>query len=157
MPGDVFAALIRPYLAKVASEREARLAGRTVDADFALRQAMVYEIALDLAARSEGKIGVEALRAACGSGELELADIAESPLSKLLGDARRALWAELAAAGRPEATAESLLQHAPGIDLTTEPAETLAGGKDLLAQKLALQARHEEAAKAQVEWEGGRV
>ncbi len=153
--GIVFAALIEPYLVKLASEREARLAGRVVEADFALRQATVYEIALDLAAGSNGEIGMEALRSACASGKLSLEDVAESPLSKLLGDARRALWAELAAPHRPDKTGEKLLQYDPATGLVIEPAELIEGGKNLLAQKLALQERHEEAARAQVAWEAG--
>ena len=151
--GEVFTALLRPYLAKVSAERKARLAGRVVDADFALRQATVYEIALDLAARSNGEIGMGALRSACQSGEFTLADIAQSPLSKLLGDARRALWTELAAPARPDGVDAELLDHSASGGLTTEPAELLTGGKDLLAQQLAQQQRHEDAAKAQVAWE----
>jgi hypothetical protein len=154
---EVFTALLKPYLAKVAAEREARLAGRVVDADFALRQATVYEIALDLAARSNGEIGMEALRSACQSGELTLADIAQSPLSKLLGDARRALWTELAAPARPEGVDAELLDHSGGGGLTTEPAKLLTGGKDLLTQQLAQQQRHEDAAKAQVAWEAAKL
>ena len=88
--GVLFDALIAPYLAKIGAERRARVAGRIVDADFLLRQVTVFEIALDLAARSEGRVGIDALEEACRFKDYALDEIAESPLSALLGHARSA-------------------------------------------------------------------
>jgi hypothetical protein len=151
----VFEALIEPYLAKLATERRARAAGHVVEADFCLRQLTFFEIAMDLAARSGGAIGVEQLRAACDAGEFALEDIAESPMSALLAAARRALWVEVGAMPRPEPTAEKLLLRDPLTGLAIEPAEMISGGDDQLRQQQALQERHRAAARAQAAWEQG--
>lgn len=150
--GVLFDALIAPYLAKIGAERRARVAGRIVDADFLLRQVTVFEIALDLAARSEGRVGIDALEEACRFKDYALDEIAESPLSALLGEARRQAWAEREGPTRPPGPAEQLLFR--DGEFATEPREVLSGSElSAAAQLAALAARHAAAAVAQVAWE----
>ena len=81
----------RKFLGKVRQEREARLAGQVVAADFYLRQITFLEVAFDMMAEGLGLDGWELLGEfrRGGHGVLE---IAETPMSKALDDGRRELW-----------------------------------------------------------------
>ena len=91
------AVIVRKYLIKVQQEREERLAGRIVAADFSVRQLTCLEVALDLM----GGGGFQALIDFRAGGH-DLVQIAETPMSYLLGKARRQKWAELGEPARPE-------------------------------------------------------
>ncbi len=129
-------------------ERRARLAGQVVAADFYLRQLTFFEVMIDLAGTG-GFAALENFR----DGEHDLLAIAETPFSRLLGEARRAAWAELDEPPRPE--------HPPRrytVDLerfSLEPLEAIRGGQPegFEAQQAAFEQRHREDAQAQLAWE----
>lgn len=160
------------FLRKVQAEREARLAGEIVAADFFLRQITALEVALDLLAQDCGYSGFELLRN-CRRGGHNLFDIAETPFTQLLDAERRRQWQQLGEPMRPDHPPEKYLEQfgpseaeghdgysleptqatgpasrpPPGVD----PHEWATMGWD--AQRLVLQGLYLEEAKAQAEWE----
>lgn len=140
--------LVRKYLLKVRHEREARLAGKIVEADFYVRQLTYIELSLDLA----GTDGFDALRN-FRDGDHHILEIAETPFSRILGEARRAAWAERGAPPRPEHPPRRYL--ADQGPFSTEPLESLRGGppEDREAQQAAFEERHRRDAQAQLAWE----
>jgi hypothetical protein len=94
--------LVGKYLLKVGQERAARLAGEVVAADFYLRQLTWIEVALDLM----GGDGFRVLGEHREQGH-DLIAIAETPFSRILGEARREKWAEMGDPPRAPAAALS--------------------------------------------------
>jgi hypothetical protein len=90
--------ILTKYLLKLDGEREARLAGRIVEADFCVRQLTWIEVALDLAGL--GGKAADLLKG-LARGKRNVRDIAATPVSLLLDDLRRAYWAEEAGPERP--------------------------------------------------------
>lgn len=90
--------IARKYMVKIGEERAARLAGEVVAADFYLRQLTFIEVAMDLM----GTGGFDLLHAFRRDGR-SLVDIAETPFSRILGEARRIKWEELGEPAGPEA------------------------------------------------------
>jgi hypothetical protein len=87
--------ILVPYMMKLGQERAARLAGRIVEADFYVRQLTWLEVALDL-----GGGGVAALKA-LKRGDHHAGEIVATPMSVLLGEVRRAVWAKMDEPERP--------------------------------------------------------
>ena len=140
--------LLRKYLLKVQHERKARLAGRIVEADFYVRQLTYIELSIDLMSTD----GFETFRN-FRDGEHHILEIAETPFSRILGEARRAAWAEQGEPPRPEHPPRRyLVDHGR---FSTEPLERLHGGppEDHAAQQAAFDERHRRDAQAQLEWE----
>ena len=142
------AVIVRKYLIKVQQEREERLAGRIVAADFSVRQLTCLEVALDLM----GGGGFQALIDFRAGGH-DLVQIAETPMSYLLGQARRQKWAELGEPARPELPPRHFLVERDGFSI--EPCEYTEGGLPLSheEQRRVFDERHERDAAAQLEWE----
>jgi hypothetical protein len=82
-----------------------------------------------------------------------LVHIAETPFSKLLGEARRAKWAELGDAPRPEHPPRRYLEDHGRF--STEPLEFTRGGQELShnEQQQVFEERHRREAEAQLIWE----
>ena len=158
------------FLAKVQAEREARLAGQVVAADFYLRQITALEVALDLLAQDCGYSGF-ALLTQCRRGGHNLFAIAETPFSRMLDEERRRMWAEAGEPERPEHPPQKYLEHraepGSGRGYSLEPAETLGPasapppgvreevwarmGYDV--QKAMWAEQHRRDAEEQIEWE----
>lgn len=140
------------YVRKVEQEREARLAGRIVEADFTLRQLTCIEIGLDLASRRLGTSPWDVIREA-RMGEHNIYSIAETDLSRFLGEARRSVWAETGEPDRPEHPPRRYLEQHDGY--CTEPNEYLRGGpaEEREAQIAAREKQHREDAEAQIAYE----
>ena len=145
---DWLQTFIRKYLIKVEAERAARVAGRIVEADFYLRQLSWLEAMLDLASTD----GFAALRDFRESGRSAI-DIAETPMSRLLGDVRRRVWAKAGDPPRPEPTSRDLIEDHGRF--STEPAEVIWGGPPAHrdAQQRTYEDRHARDAALQIEWE----
>lgn len=85
---DLMAGIVDRYRRKVQQERECRLAGRIVEADYYVRQLSFIEIALDLGGRAE------ALHDLFRSGDLDVFHTIGTPMSVLLDRVRRDCWRE---------------------------------------------------------------
>ncbi len=92
---EKFDSIMRKYMVKLDQEREARLAGRIVEADFIVRQLTVIEVILDL-----GKGGLDLIRR-LRIGDVDATGIVATPVSLLLDAARRAYWTERGEPERP--------------------------------------------------------
>ena len=106
--------ILFPYMNKLAAERQARLGGRIVEADFLVRQLTWLEVTLDLAGLGPR---VADLLMGLKLGDLEARRIAATPMSVLLGDLRRACWARW---GEPERPAPAPLGRHDGERSTGE-------------------------------------
>jgi hypothetical protein len=125
-----------------------RLAGRIVAADMYVRQLTHIEVMLDMLSEDGMK-----LISKFSAGEYKLVQIAETPLSRLLDEARRRKWAELGEPMGPPRTPEDLLlDHGR---FSTEPSEGIKGGppESIEAQKQVYEERHRQAAVDQILWE----
>ena len=148
----VFHNIYRKYMLKVEQERESRLAGEVVNADFTLRQLTCIEVMLDLMALKVSGNAWEMLRDA-RMGEHGPLAIAETDMSRCLDAARREVWAEMDEPDRPEHPPRRYLKGYEGY--STEPSEVWHGGTDeVRAAEVAARAKqHREDAAAQVKWE----
>lgn len=155
----------RKYFAKVGAEREARLAGQVVAADFYLRQLTFIEVGLDLAATDLGVSAFDLLSAFRRDNHRWL-HIAETPFSRALGDQRRRIWAEADEPERPEHPPQRFLDRHG--DYSLEPDRSATGALTAPAagftagqwaqmghdeQARAREAEYAAEAAAQVEWE----
>jgi len=143
--------LFYKWLGKVEAEREARLAGEVVAADFYLRQVTFFEVAFDLMTEGFGMDGWQVLSELRRGGH-HLTQIAATPMSQMLDAKRRELW--LAMMGEPERP-----EHPPAryllskVGYSLEPLEFEQGGEEGRKRKAEYARRHEEDAAAQMEWE----
>jgi hypothetical protein len=83
------------YVVKLQAERQARLEGRIVQADFYVRQLTHIELILDIGGRTQE------LLATMRQDDLHLLQVSATPGSTLLEKMRRALWREKGEADRP--------------------------------------------------------
>ena len=97
---DLFERIGTRFMKKVIAEREARLAGQIVTADFYLRQITMIEITMDLVASKLGYDPHEVMRGLRRHGH-KLLDIVETPFSEWLDMARRKYWEEQGDPPRP--------------------------------------------------------
>lgn len=140
--------VLRKHALKVGQERDARLAGEVVAADFYLRQICWFEVAMDMMGEGEGFAFLLAFR----RGEHGLTEIAETPMSRLLDAQRREHWAAQGEPMRPEHPPRRYLQDHGAY--STEDQEYIAGGEISREDQFqAFAERHAADAEAQVEWE----
>lgn len=119
---EVLEALVRQYLLKLAAERRVRLEGKIAEADFYVRQLTLLEVAMDLMSY-DGMALLHDLR----HGGHELVNIAATPMSELLDEARRAHWEACGDPPRPgPPPIDLLVRHESGI--VTEPLPFTRGG-----------------------------
>jgi hypothetical protein len=103
------------FMRKVAAEREARLAGEIVAADFYLRQVTFMEVLFDLSASGLGLDPHEVLRG-LRRGQHSILDIAATSLSDWLDASRRKWWAEEGEPERPPHPDTRFLKRYPSDD-----------------------------------------
>ena len=158
--------LIAKFQRKVGQEREARLSGQIVAADFYLRQITALEVAFDLMIDGHGDSGWQML-AQARRGALNMLQIADTTMARVLDQARRDQWAAMDEPERPLPWPERYCLGTSGGDVRTEPTEALgkssraAPGVDPDAwramdtgeQQRIYDEQHAADAKAQVEWE----
>ena len=132
--------ILETYLMKLQQEREARLRGCIVEADFYVRQLGWFDVVLDLAGR-----GVEAMEMIRGltRDDLHAGRIVATPVSLLLDHARRSLWAKFGEPERPPP---------PELGLTNG-AQVSTGGRSENTWPLPSQAELAMRAEAQALWE----
>ncbi|HZG07987.1 MAG TPA: hypothetical protein VEZ70_03300 [Allosphingosinicella sp.] len=140
--------LLRRYTIKVMQEREARLEGEIVAADFYLRQMTWIEVFLDVTS-GDGRRFMCEFRAGGHP-----TDLAESPLSRMLGEVRRQQWARMDEPERPEHPPRRYLVH-DDDGYAREPQEAIHGGPRECReeQQANFRERHRRDAEAQLEWE----
>jgi len=97
---ELLAGILDRYRRKLQQERECRLAGRIVEADYYVRQLTFIEIGLDLAGNAH------ALYDFFGGNELDVFRTAGTPMSVLLDRLRRDYWREK---GEPDRMPPALL------------------------------------------------
>lgn len=142
--------IARKYVIKLEQEREARMAGEIAAADFYIRQVTALEVALDL---TSGGNGLAILAAARREGRSYF-ELAETPMSRLLDDLRRAHFEACGDPPRPGPPPDYLLQ-ALADGSAAEPLEAISGGdpRSYEQQRRLFEERHAEAAKEQIAWE----
>ena len=139
--------LLDKYLIKLDQEREARLAGRIVEADYYVRQLTWVEVALDCGDRAYELLGL--LR----RGRHNVREIAATPMSLLLDRVRRELWAEEGGPERPPLPGLGFTdgEIAFGEPLECQHIEERDGSHREWPERSA--ARQAVAAEAQAAWE----
>ncbi len=161
--------LVAKWQRKVGQEREARLEGEIVEADFYLRQITVLEVAFDLMIEGHGDDGWTMLMEA-RRGERNMLEIADTYMARVLDQARRDHWAAMAEPDRPLLWPERYLIGRSDGDVRTEPLECLGkasrapAGVDpdewhmmnLDEQKRIYDEQHARDAAAQIEWEAAQ-
>lgn len=138
--------MIAKYGLKLLAEREARLAGRIVAADFYCRQLTWIEMVLCL-----GGQGMRLLFA-LNRGEFGLLDIASTASSNYLEEVRRALWDE---EGGPERPAPFAVARRVGPDgeIGLAHHSAIDGGPDWQEKFARQDARQQLDAEEQARWE----
>jgi hypothetical protein len=94
-PQEFGKAILKKCWLKLGQERQARLDGRIVEADFYVRQLTWLEVVIDLGGNAPELL--EALK----RGDTDVMDIVATPMTILLDAARRAYWAKLDEPERP--------------------------------------------------------
>ena len=142
--------LFYKWLGKIEAEREARLAGEVVAADFYLRQVTFFEVAFDLMTEGFGQDGWQVLSTLRRGGHHHT-QIAATPMSQMLDAKRRELWLAMGEPERPEhPPARYLLSK---LNYSLEPLEYEQGGEEGRKLKAEYARRHEEDAAKQADWE----
>ena len=146
--------LFYKWLGKVEQEREARLAGEVVAADFYLRQTTFFEITFDLMCSELGENAWEVMSSLRRGGE-HIVKIAATPMSQILDAKRRELWAKMGEPERPEFPPARYLIPKVDFSLASEHAALSEEEKGLPPgeQERLLRAMREEEAEKQAEWE----
>lgn len=137
--------ILKSYVIKLQQEREARLRGCIVEADFYVRQLSCFDVLLDLGGFAEQ--GIKLLRE-LKRGDLDARQIVATPMSLLLDHLRRSVWARF---GEPERPPPPELGLHPGKDAATGPPSecVLPGPSEAeLAVRAEAQALWEEKARA---------
>ena len=93
--------LFYKWLGKVEQEREARLAGEVIAADYYLRQVTFFEVTFDLMCGEFGQDAWAVMSSLRRGGE-SVIGIAATPMSQILDAKRRELWEKMGEPGRPE-------------------------------------------------------
>jgi len=138
--------LIAFYGIKLGQERQARLAGRIVEADFYCRQLSWFEIVLCL---GEGSLRLlDSLR----TGRFGLMDIAATARSNHLEQVRRAVWREKGEPDRPPPCLVARLAGADG-EIGIAHDNALRGGADWNAEQARRGTREQLQAEEQRQWE----
>ncbi len=139
--------ILMKYLLKLDGERRARLAGRIVEADFYVRQLTWLEVALDCGGRAHELLGL------LESGGYNARRIAATPMSLLLDEARRALWAKEGGPERPPPAALGLTDGEVAFGAPPECQTVPGRGAEHQAVAARAQRLWEEKARAEAaEW-----
>ena len=162
---EMIDSICRKYFGKARQERESRLSGEIVAADFYLRQMTFIEVGLDLAATDLGLTGFELLSSLQRDGHGWMR-IAETPFSRALDNERRRQWGLIDEPERPENASRHYFEDHGDYSLQpdrseygalTTPAEGFTheqweamGHKE---QRRARKAEFERAAVEQLDWE----
>lgn len=146
--------LFYKWLGKVEQEREARLAGEVVAADFYLRQATFFEVTFDLMCSEFGQ-DAWAIMSNLRRGGHRVLQIAATPMSQILDAKRRELWAAMGEPERPEHPPARYLLSKLNFSLQSEEQALSEEEKELPPrdQQRLFKAMHEEEAAAQAAWE----
>ena len=105
---EIFDRLVGKFMAKIGQERSARIGGRIVEADFYLRQITCIEISFELLAERAARDAWEVI-AQCRRGGHGILQIGDTPMSRLLDNARREQWEKMGEPARPEHPPERFL------------------------------------------------
>jgi len=142
------------WLGKVEAEREARLAGEVVAADFYLRQTSFFEIAFELMCEGLGQDAWAVMSSLRRGGE-HITRIAATPMSQILDAKRRELWEKMGEPARPEYPPARYLIPKLNFSLEAEHAALSEEEKQLppREQERLFRAMHQLEAEAQAEWE----
>jgi hypothetical protein len=148
--------LFYKWLGKVGQEREARLAGKVVAADFYLRQITFFEVTFDLMCERMGENPWE-IMSELRRGEHSVMRIAATPMSQILDDKRRALWEAMGEPERPEHPPARYLLSKLDYSVESEHQALSEEEKQLPPrdQQRLCEAMHEAEAQRQAEWERG--
>jgi hypothetical protein len=161
---EIFDRLIRKFMGKVAQERSARIGGRVVEADFYLRQITCLEISFDLLTERAGKDAWEVI-AHCRRGGHGILEIGDTPMSRLLDNARREQWENMGEPARPEHPVQRYLtdhgtHRTEGAQCLGKASPPLPGydpeawaAMSVDEQKIALESQHKRDAEEQIRWE----
>jgi hypothetical protein len=139
------------YMQRIGMERQARLEGRIVEADFYVRQITFLEISIHLLNGGGGRESMRAFQKLRHGGH-HVVDIAQTVTSEMLDEARRMKWAQLGEPSRPAPLRPDQMIEAGEIKLLS-PECHLQGGADYDERRRALDEACERAAREQVEWE----
>ena len=113
---DLVIGLISKYALKLQQEYNARHAGSIAEADFYLRQATWFEVAIDLTSTGV----MDALQQVEAAGH-DLMHIADTPSTRILDSVRRKYWENAGEPERPPIPDHLLVDHGP---CRTEPLES---------------------------------
>ena len=144
---QTFMGICERYVFKLQSERRCRLEGRIAEADFYVRQATFLEIALDMV----GGDAMALLRDYRALGH-SLLEIAETPVSQILGELRRAHFNDCGDPALPEHPPGHLLVDQGGFK-TVPLYPPRPQGMDRNEHERATQEQYARDAAAQIEWE----
>jgi len=136
--------IFRRYVLKLRAERECRLAGRIVEADFYVRQLTQIELILDVGGR------MQMLLNGMSWDGLHLLQVSATPGSALLEKLRRAYWLEKGEADRPPPA--PLGRHNERFATGEDRYDPERDG-DRKAWEGRQAEKHRLAAEAQAEWE----
>ena len=141
--------LFQHYRTRLQMEREARLAGEVVAADFYVRQITAFEIYMD--ALAGDNMVLKRIWELSLDGD-NIMNVAETTMSRLLDEARREKWAELAEPGRPPLHEPGQMIERHGYRMLRQEQDVPRDGSyaDWVAER---KAEYAAAARAQVEWE----
>jgi len=142
--------ILRLYLIKLDQEHEARLEGDIAAADLYIRQITCLEVVLDLVS-VDCRIDPVRLIGDCHRGGFHLVQIAETPLSRLLDEARRAHHERCGDPPRPEPPRHLYVQH---DGFATQPGEHARSGQALSLEEQWQwwKEQHARDAEAHIEW-----
>ena len=147
---ELLGALLGHYLKRLEMERAARLAGRVVEADFYVRQVTVLEVCLDLVSGDAWKLLADLRVDDPPFDRRMIVEVAETPMSRLLDEARREQWAEAGEPERPPLPGPGELADRGRFSLGVQEG---FGGPDFKERQRAREADYAAAARAQLEWE----
>jgi hypothetical protein len=141
--------LFQHYRTRLQLEREARLAGEVVAADFYVRQITAFEIYMDALA-GDNMVLKRIWQLSLGGDNI--INVAETTMSRLLDEARREKWAELAEPNRPPLHEPGQMIERHGYRMLRQEQDVPRDGSyaDWVAER---KAEYAAAARAQVEWE----
>jgi hypothetical protein len=155
---ELVESLFYKWLGKVEQEREARLKGEVVAADFYLRQVTFFEITFDLMC-SQFSQDAWAIMSSLRRGGERVTRIAATPMSQILDEKRRELWASMSEPPRPEHPPARYLLSKLNYSVESEHQALSDEEKELCPrdQQQAIKAIWEEEAQRQSEWERARA
>jgi hypothetical protein len=136
--------ILERYLVKIQAERNSRLEGRIVEADYYVRQLTCIELVLDIGGRTQELLNT------FRQGDLHLVQLAATPGSSLLEKVRRAVWQEKGEADRPPPA--PLGRHNEQYATGREHYDPERDG-DRRAWERRQEEKRRLAAEAQAEWE----